>query len=107
MLRLLRTISVRDYRGAPARLVLVLGGIAIGIALIAALGIINRSVLANFRDMLERAAGKASLQVTLGTGEVGFDESLLDVVARDRDVTDAFGFTRGTLSPADGSGDVL
>ena len=33
-----------------------LGGIASGVALIAALGIINESVVANFRTMLERAA---------------------------------------------------
>src|SRR5690348_10192782 len=72
VLALLRIVSVRDYRGAPGRLALMLGGIASGVALIAALGIINGSVIANFRTMLERAAGKAALQVTLGTGEVGF-----------------------------------
>ena len=75
MLVLLRRISARDYVSAPVRLGLMVGGIASGIALIAALGIINRSVLANFRTMMERAAGKAALQVTLGTGEVGFAES--------------------------------
>src|SRR5439155_1682423 len=78
MLALLRRISARDYVSAPMRLSLMVGGIASGIALIAALGVINRSVLANFRVMLERAAGKAALQVTLGTGEVGFAESVAE-----------------------------
>src|SRR5256712_1516792 len=84
-----------------------LGGIASGVALIAALGIINESVVANFRTMLERAAGKAALQVTLGTGEVGFDESLVQTIAADPAIADAFGFTRGTLVAADRSGEVL
>ena len=107
MLSLLRTVSARDYRAAPGRLALMLGGIASGVALIAALGIINQSVVANFRTMLERAAGKASLQVTLGTGEVGFDESLVQTVAADPSVAQAFGFIRGTLIAADQSGEVL
>jgi len=84
-----------------------LGGIASGVALIAALGIINESVVANFRTMLERAAGKAALQVTLGTGEVGFDESLVQIVGADPGVAHAFGFIRGTLAAADQSGEVL
>src|SRR5437667_1475488 len=107
MLGLLRTVSARDYWAAPGRLALMLGGIASGVALIAALGIINESVVANFRTMLERAAGKAALQVTLGTGEVGFDESLVQIVGADPGVARAFGFTRGTLVAADQSGEVL
>src|SRR5436309_8112176 len=107
MLGLLRTVSARDYRAAPGRLALMLGGIASGVALIAALGIINESVVANFRTMLERAAGKAALQVTLGTGEVGFDESLVQIVGADPGVAQAFGFIRGTLVAADESGEVL
>ena len=107
MFQLLRTISLRDYRAAPGRLALMLGGIASGVALIAALGIINTSVIANFRAMLERAAGKAALQVTLGTGEIGFDESVAADIANDSAVAHAFGFVRGTLVPTDESGDVL
>ena len=107
VLALLRTVSARDYLGAPGRLALMLGGIASGVALIAALGIINVSVIANFRAMLERAAGKAALQVTLGTGEVGFDESLAELVATDPAVAQAFGFVRGTLVATDQSGEVL
>lgn len=107
MLALLRGVSLRDFRASPGRLILMLGGIASGIALIAALSIINASVLANFRAMLERAAGKAALQVVLGTGEVGFDEAIIELVARDPDVREAFGLVRGTLISTDGSGEVL
>src|SRR5438046_8545147 len=107
MLGPLRTVSARDYRAAPGRLALMLGGIASGVALIAALGIINVSVIANFRTMLERAAGKAALQISLGTGEVGFDESLVEVAAADPAVDRAFGLTRGTLVATAESGEVL
>lgn len=107
MLRLLRQVSLRDYRAATGRLALMIGGIAIGVALIAALGIINASVLSNFRASLERAAGKAALQVVLGTGEIGFDEGLVAVAERDPGVANAFGMVRGTLVADDGSGEVL
>ena len=107
MLRLLRHVSLRDYRAAPMRLVLMVGGIAVGVALIAALGIINKSVLANFRASLERVAGKASLQVVLGTGEVGFAEEAVEVVGRDPDVSHAFGLVRGWLAATDDSGDTV
>lgn len=107
MVRLLRSVSLRDYRAAPMRLVLMVGGIAVGVGLIAALGIINVSVLANFRASLERAAGKAALQVVLGTGEVGFDEAAVAAVAKDPAVVNAFGLVRGWLATTDDSGDTL
>jgi putative ABC transport system permease protein len=107
VLRLLRHVSLRDYRAAPMRLILMVGGIAVGVALIAALGIINRSVLANFRASLERVAGKAALQVVLGTGEVGFDEAAIAVAANDPDVAHAFGLVRGWLAATDDSGDTV
>ncbi len=107
MWRLLRRVSVRDYAAAPGRLTLMVGGIAVGVALIAALGIINASVLSNFRTSLERAAGKASLQVALGTGEIGFDEAVREKVAADPDVEHAFAVSRGTLVATDVSGEVL
>lgn len=106
MLRLLGT-SWRRYRLDPSRLALMVGGIALGVALIAALDIVNASVVANFRSMLERAAGKAALQVELGTGEVGFDEAVAAAVATDPDVAHAFGMVRGSLHAANGSGEVL
>src|SRR3989454_9132282 len=105
MLVLLRRISARDYVSAPMRLGLMVGGIASGIALIAALGIINRSVLANFRGMLEREAGKAALQVTLGTGEVGFAESVAETVRADPAVAAVVPLVRGTLGLPDNPGE--
>jgi putative ABC transport system permease protein len=107
MLALLRAVSWPTYRGTLGRLGLVLSGIALGVALIAGLDIINVSVLANFRTALERAAGRAALQVQLGTGEVGFPESVLQQVAADAGVEHANGMVRGTLHAPDRSGGAL
>jgi putative ABC transport system permease protein len=107
MFRLLRTVSWPTYRATPGRLLLVLSGLALGVSLIAAIGIINASVLANFRASLEQSAGKAALQIQLGTGEVGFPDTIAEDVAHDPAVLHAVGMVRGTLHAGDGSGEVL
>src|SRR5262249_44443870 len=107
MLQLLRRISLREYRLAPGRLILVLVGVASGVAIIAALSIINASVLDNFSDSFELPVGAASLQVFLGTVEIGFPDEVLATVGTDHDVRAAFGLVRGYLAATDGSGDVL
>jgi putative ABC transport system permease protein len=107
MLRLLLTVGWPTYRATPGRLMLVLSGLALGVSLIAAIGIINASVLANFRASLEQSAGKAALQIHLGTGEVGFPDTIADDVTHDSAVLHAIGMVRGTLHASDGSGEVL
>lgn len=107
MWRLLCTVSVPAYRAAPGRLLLLLVGIGAGVALVAGLGIVNASVLANFRTSLERAAGRAALQVVLGTGEAGFPEAVAGAVAQDAGVLHAFPLVRGTLAPVERPGETL
>jgi putative ABC transport system permease protein len=107
MLRLLRQISLRQLRASWGRTSLVIGGIAAGVSLIVAINIINTSVLENFRNTLELIAGPAQLEVTLGVGEVGFDESTLDIVRVDADVEAAVPLVRGTISLADDPGETL
>jgi putative ABC transport system permease protein len=72
-----------------------------------AINIINTSVLANFRDTIDRIAGPAALQVALGVGEVGFDESVVEIVRADPGVAAAVPLIRGTISIADESGETL
>jgi putative ABC transport system permease protein len=99
--RLLHLISYPQLRSSWGRTLLVIGGIATGIALITAIDVINTSVLANFRRSLDIIAGPASLEVTLGIGEVGFDESVVETIQHDPDVTSAIPLVRGTVSLAD------
>jgi len=107
MLRLLAEVSAPQCRARPLRCALAIGSMAAGIALIVALDVVNLSVLAHFRATVEQVAGKAELQVALGTGEVGFDERVREVVAGAPGVRQAFGIVKGTLVAADGRRDVL
>jgi ABC-type lipoprotein release transport system permease subunit len=101
MLRLLRQISLPQLRASWGRSALVVGGIALGIALISGINIINTSVLGNFRRTIEVMAGPAQLEVTLGVGEVGFPEETVETVRADPDVAVAVPLVRGTVALAD------
>ncbi len=83
------------------------GGIATGVSLMVAIAIINRSVLDDFRRTLELIAGPAQLEITLGAGEVGFPESVVDSARADAGVEAALGLVRGTLAVADDPSDTL
>jgi putative ABC transport system permease protein len=103
--RLLRRISLRQLRVSWARTLLVVIGIATGVALIVAIDLVNASVLTNFRKSLALISGPASLEVVLGVGEIGFVQGSADVVATDPDVIAAVPLVRGTVSLADGASD--
>jgi putative ABC transport system permease protein len=107
MLRLFRQISLPQMYASWPRTILVVSGIATGVALMVAIEVINATVLANFRSSLERNAGPAALEITLGLGEIGFDESVLAVVRADPDVVAAVPLVRGTIALADDPGEPL
>jgi putative ABC transport system permease protein len=107
MLRLFLRVSLREHRHHWGRALLVLLGVATGIALVVAMDLVNTSVLAGFRSTFVALAGPADLEVTLGIGEVGFGEEVLDVVQRDPDVAAAVPLVRGTVTLADDAGEVL
>ena len=101
MVGLLRTISLPHLRANWGRSALVIGGTATGVALIVAINIINVSVIDNFRRTIETIAGPASLEVTLGIGEIGFLENSVEIVREDSQVVAAVPLVRGTLGFAD------
>ena len=107
MLRLLRKISLPQLRQNAGRTALVVGGIAVGVSLIVAIGIVNESVLASFRGTIETIAGPADLQVVLGVGEVGFSEEHVATVRADPDVEVAVPLVRGTIAFADDPAETL
>jgi putative ABC transport system permease protein len=107
MLSLLGEVSAQQYHARPFRCALMIGSMTAGVALIAALDIVNVSVLAHFRATVEQVAGRAQLQVALGTGEIGFDEAIADLVASEPGVRHAFGLARGTLVTPDARREVL
>jgi len=107
MLRLLRSIGLPQMRASWGRTALVAGGIATGVALIVAIHVVNASVLGSFRRTIELVAGPAALEVTVGTGEVGFPETVVELVRQDPAVALAVPLVRGTVALADAPADAL
>lgn len=102
MFRLFRQVSLRELRARAGRTALLVGAVATGVSLIVAVDVINTSVLASFERTFASVAGPTDLEITLGNGEVGFDETVVDTVRRDRDVQAAVPFVRGTIGYAEG-----
>jgi putative ABC transport system permease protein len=107
LFRLFWEISVPQLRASWGRTIIVIGGVATGVALIAAMELINASVLAGFHSTIDQIAGPAALEVTLGVGEVGFPETTVDTIRADPDVAAAVPLVRGTIAFADRPADVL
>ena len=100
LVRLFRQVSLRQMATSRARTCLVLAGIALGVALISAIDIVTRSVVGNFKTSITSIAGPAHLQITLGLGEVGFPEEVLQRVRRHPQVEVALPLVRGTVGLA-------
>ncbi|MEY4507913.1 MAG: hypothetical protein RLZZ450_35 [Pseudomonadota bacterium] len=77
MRHLIRIISLRHMTASPGRSLLTLLGVALGVALVFAIEVVNGSVMASFRSSIDQMAGKTALVVGESTG---VDEELLDVV---------------------------
>jgi len=74
---------------------------------VAAMQLINASVLTTFRRTIEQIAGPAALEVTLGVGEVGFPEATVELIRADPDVVAAVALVRGTIAFAARPADAL
>ncbi|MFM2123903.1 MAG: hypothetical protein RL328_354 [Acidobacteriota bacterium] len=75
---LLRLISWPYARKHMLRTVLTMAGIVLGVAVFVGMHTANQSVLAAFHQTIDRIAG--STQVQISSGEVGFEEDVLDRV---------------------------
>jgi putative ABC transport system permease protein len=95
MLRLLRFISWRHLSRHRLRTVLTLLGIALGVAVIVAIAMVNRSLVSSFQSTIDQIAGKAVLQVS--NGESGIREALFPVVRDTEGVKDAAAAVEGFL----------
>ncbi|HEX4355456.1 MAG TPA: ABC transporter permease, partial [Polyangiales bacterium] len=76
--RLLRTVSVPRLRDHKLRTTLTVFGIALGVAVLIAVVIVNDSVVRGVAATVDDIAGKTDLQI--GAGTSGFDEDLLEKV---------------------------
>jgi len=95
MLRLLKTISWRHVRHHRLRTVLTFLGMALGVAVIVAIALVNRALTTSFQSTIEQIAGKAVLQVS--NSESGMAEALLPLVRDTEGVLDVAAAVDGFL----------
>ncbi|HME60086.1 MAG TPA: ABC transporter permease, partial [Candidatus Binatia bacterium] len=105
MLRLLGTISWRHVTRHRLRTALTFFGIALGVAVIVAIAVVNRSLTTSFQSTIDQIAGKAVLQVA--NGESGIAESLFPIIRDTEGVRDAAVAVEGFLPVAGTRGERL
>jgi putative ABC transport system permease protein len=76
MLSLFRRVSLRELLATPVRTLLIVGGVAIGVAMITAIAVINRGIIRHFEKSLLALSGFADLQVVTPGGEYRLDPML-------------------------------
>lgn len=102
---LLRDVSLPELAARPVRSALVVGAVAIGVALLTGMRVATDSIVSGFAGDLERMGGRADLQVTFGTGEVGFPEELLAQVTAEPFVQQAAALVHGQVTFEDAGGE--
>jgi putative ABC transport system permease protein len=95
MLRLLNTISWRHVRHHRLRTFLTFLGMALGVAVIVAIALVNRALTTSFQSTIEQIAGKAVLQVS--NSESGMAETVLPLVRDTEGVLDVAAAVDGFL----------
>ena len=95
MLRLLRTLSWRHVQRHRLRTFLTFLGITLGVGVIVAIAVVNRSLTSSFQSTIDQIAGKAVLQVS--NGESGIIESAFPMIRDTPGVQDAAAAVEGFL----------
>src|SRR6266850_4441748 len=95
MLRLLRTLSWRHVQRHRLRTLLTFLGITLGVGVIVAIAVVNRSLTGSFQSTIEKIAGKAVLLVS--NGESGIIESAFPLIRDTAGVQDAAAAVEGFL----------
>ncbi|MFQ5852515.1 MAG: FtsX-like permease family protein [Candidatus Binatia bacterium] len=95
MIGLLRFVTFPHFRQHRLRTSLTLMGIALGVAVITAISIVNRTLVSSFQRTIDLVAGKAVLQVI--NGESGVRESLFPAIRDAKGVKDAAPAVEGFL----------
>ncbi len=99
-------LAYRHVRASVGRMALTIVAVALGVALVVAVRLMNEAVLAAFLDTVDGVVGRASLTISAGEG-LTFDEALVDRIAEVPGVAIAVPLVRGVAFPDDGSGELL
>jgi len=77
---LLRRVSIKHIKHQKIRTIMALFGIALGVASMTSIDIVNSSVIRSFEDSINRITGRAVLQIS--GAESGFPEAMLERVQK-------------------------
>ena len=77
---LLRRVSLQHVKHQKLRTIMAVFGIALGVASMTSIDVVNSSVVRSLEDSINRITGRAVLQIT--GAESGFPESMLDRVQK-------------------------
>jgi putative ABC transport system permease protein len=105
---LVRLVSARRLVGAPLRTLITISGIALGVASVVAMTLVNDGVLASLRRGVEAIAGRADLEVSAGS--VGLAEDTVERVAAVAGVAHAAPLLEATVTvtgPRQAAGEAL
>ena len=105
MLRLLRLVSWRHMMRHRLRTLLTFLGIVLGVAVIVAIALVNRTLTGSFQRTIDLIAGKAVLQVE--NGESGLSEALFPAIRDTHGVADAAPAVEGFLPLVGAKGEKL
>lgn len=103
MLELFRRVSIRELLATPVRTLLIVGGVAIGVAMMTAIAVINRGIIKHFEKSVLALSGFADLQVVTPGGEYRLDPMLAASVTEIPGVRAAIPVIDTSLPLADGS----
>ena len=99
-------LPIRFLRGNHGRLALTVLALALGVALVCAIDLVNRAVLRAFVEVVDTMAGRAALQITAGESGL-FAEDVAATVAGVTGVELAVPVVSATAFTADDTGELL
>jgi putative ABC transport system permease protein len=105
-MRLSLAMAYRHVRAGFGRMALSVLAVALGVALVVAIQLMNAAVMQSFLDTVDAVSGKASLSISAGEG-LPFEEGLVQRVAAVPGVKLAVPLVSSVAFPDDGSGELL
>jgi putative ABC transport system permease protein len=103
MFALFLRVSLRELLATPIRTLLIVSGVAIGVAMMTAITVVNRGILRHFERSVSALSGYADLQVVTPGGEYRLDPAIAFSVGEIAGVHAAIPVIDTSLPLADGS----
>ena len=97
LLKLFSRLTIREWKSAKVRPLLVVISITFGIAMITSMRVSTGMAVTGLLNSLDQKSGNTDLQIIFGTGESAFPETILDDVRSAAGVEAASAVVRSTL----------